>query len=164
MMTRGMDPKELSCSKLWFEGLFWLSNFEDFWPNFTIKLIPTNDLSELRERSNIFISTIPANNLLSLIDRFSRLSKLTQITAYVLRFKNNILRMKQKLPRFCGPLTVDELSFGLIQLVNVVQFQTFTDDYTFLYKNNKLNNNSKLLKLNPFFDHDNKVNRVGGRI
>lgn len=51
LMTKGMDPKDLSYSKLWFEGPSWLSNF-------SIKLMPTNGLSETQKKSNVFISII----------------------------------------------------------------------------------------------------------
>ncbi|KAJ8962240.1 hypothetical protein NQ318_018212 [Aromia moschata] len=83
-----------------------------------------------------------------------------RVTAYILRFKNNLLSPTNKQ---IGPLSPIELETALTTLVKLVQAESFSHELNNLKNKGTVDNKSKLLKLNPFID-DTGLIRVGGRI
>ncbi|XP_050315358.1 uncharacterized protein LOC126749716 [Anthonomus grandis grandis] len=162
LLTRGIPPLSLLNSTLWFHGPPWLT--EDEWPTDIVDL-SNIDTPELRNVTSFHVSIEKHtnNDLLTLIDKFSNLTKLVRTFAFVLRFKN-ILKLKSKSDFFNRELSTLEIENSLHTLVSLVQASTFSEEFKALKNNNKVSNKSKLLTLNPFFDHTLNLIRVGGRL
>ncbi|XP_060518380.1 uncharacterized protein LOC132697105 [Cylas formicarius] len=145
LCSRGIEPTKLSESEIWFHGPKWLIQSENHWPT-QIPCKKATILPELRQKtliSTTYEKIIP-------ISRFSSLLKLKRVFAYVHRFINNT--RKEKNTRTFGSLTPSELCNSLNHLIRLLQIESFPDDYQRLFSNSKLDNKSKLLSLNPFFD------------
>ncbi|XP_050294309.1 uncharacterized protein LOC126734653 [Anthonomus grandis grandis] len=162
LLTRGIPPLSLLNSTLWFHGPSWLT--EDEWPTDIVDL-SNIDTPELRNVTSFHVSIEKHtnNDLLTLIDKFSNLTKLVRTFAFVLRFKN-ILKLKSKSDFFNRELSTLEIENSLNTLVSLVQASTFSEEFKALKNNNKVSNKSKLLTLNPFFDHTLNLIRVRGRL
>ncbi|XP_050294291.1 uncharacterized protein LOC126734638 [Anthonomus grandis grandis] len=162
LLTRGIPPLSLLNSTLWFYGPPWLT--EDEWPTDIVDL-SNIDTPELRNVTSFHVSIEKHtnNDLLTLIDKFSNLTKLVRTFAFVLRFKN-ILKLKSKSDFFNRELSTLEIENSLNTLVSLVQASTFSEEFKALKNNNKVFNKSKFLTLNPFFDHTLNLIRVGGRL
>ncbi|XP_050293849.1 uncharacterized protein LOC126734318 [Anthonomus grandis grandis] len=162
LLTRGIPPLSLLNSTLWFHGPPWLT--EDEWPNDIVDL-SNIDTPELRNVTSFHVSIEKHTNidLLTLIDKFSNLTKLVRTFAFVLRFKN-ILKLKSKSDFFNRELSTLEIENSSNTLVSLVQASTFSEEFKALKNNNKVSNKSKLLTLSPFFDHTLNLIRVGGRL
>lgn len=110
LLTRGVSTQQLLSSELWLHGPHWLPN-EPNWPTWiptnTLHLQTTEDMD-----SDIIDSHDPENKnnegMCAIIDasRYSHLQRLIAVTAYVLRFVNNLHKGHSKVT---GPLTVTEL-------------------------------------------------------
>ena len=100
--TRGKPPRELS-STIWWMGPTWLKHPEQQWPVFKIPECKTADVdSEIKSNNVMFKASILSREdlsqeipqLLDLLDidesRCSSFLKLLRVTAWVLRFVNNL--------------------------------------------------------------------------
>ena len=97
--SRGMDPSQLATRALWVKGPEWLSHCgEELNSTGVIKHIPEDCLTEMtvKNRENLKTSTLLLNtnpsSISCVIDisRFSNLQRLLRVTAYVLRFLENL--------------------------------------------------------------------------
>jgi hypothetical protein len=105
----------------------WLCQHPDNWPIEPSTASPTNDTiinSETR-RAVLLISTEDAVDLDRVINKFSSLSKIENIVAYLLRFANNC-RVSNSTRR-SGPITKNEHVAALKILVKHVQRSSFLD-------------------------------------
>ena len=93
----------------------------------------------------------------SLIEKFSRLTKLVRVTAYCLRFS----QLKSQSP--LRPFSATELKNCLLRLVAFEQRKYFPDTISRLKIGKMPKNNDPLLPLNPIID-DQSLIRVGGRL
>lgn len=83
LITRGVEPKKLVSSSLWWTGPSWLKLSESHWPE---RLIPDDtDSTEAKRKKTVLTALITFD----LIHRFSTLNRLRRVTAFVLRFVNN---------------------------------------------------------------------------
>lgn len=150
-----MTPTEILNSKLWFYGpeTGWTSH------DVQIKQLNLTDIPELNIKHKVFyIDQVVHFD----ISKFSSLTKLKRVLCYIFRFKNNSFKAKEF--RQYGPLTTQELSFAFLRLIKIVQIECFTEEYTALSNNLAVSKRSRLLSLNPFFDMENDLIRVGGRL
>ena len=107
--TRGMLPSELSQSKLWWKGPEWLKGPKENWPTdledylmnlseeclLEVKkssLLETSESTSLLNRSKI----VPTMSDLINCEDYSSLPKLLRVTAYVMRFVNNVKAQMSK--------------------------------------------------------------------
>lgn len=160
LASRGINPKQLQVSLLWWEGPSFLKLESQHWPKNTF-LQTHEDLPELKKSTNsmnIFLASCE-NNLIN-FNRHSNFNKLKRSVAYILRFINNI---KNKNNKLYGPLNTEEINNALMILVKFCQFETFNDEINLIANNQKLHYKSKLLPLSPFLD-SHGILRVGGRI
>nr|XP_049701803.1 uncharacterized protein LOC126055663 [Helicoverpa armigera] len=155
MGSRGVSPKQLKASSLWWAGPSFLANDPTRWP--TQQQIPS--LPELKIPRNIECHTTIVNNIIE-FEKYSNFNKLIRIYAYVQRFVHNCLN---KNSRISGPLDVKELDKSLLTLVRLSQLDSYSDEIKLISDKKTLNCKSKLLALNPFLD-DNNILRVGGRL
>nr|CAH7762481.1 unnamed protein product [Callosobruchus chinensis] len=151
IVSRGLSPKRLLQSDLWFHGPTWLTNPDD-WP-----IMPTSSV-ELPEKRKLCILSTNHQTYFP-FERFSSLTKLKRSFAFILRFIANC-RSKSKNVR---PLSVTELNTSLTKLIRFSQQESFPEDYQTLNAKRELPNNSKILNLHPFMD-DQSILRVGGRL
>lgn len=154
LLSRGLSPKVIGGSDLWWHGPLWLHQSEEFWPNKNDKI---SDLPELKA----FLGTSISSKLSFPFDRFSNLSRLKRCCAYILRFKRNCLSSREN--RVFGPLTVNELEEAFTRLIHISQVTSFPHEYENLSQKKDLHPKSKILSLSPFIDSKGLL-RVGGRL
>jgi len=97
---------------------------------------------------------------ISILNKYSSLSKLFRVTVYCLRFKDNA---KPNAKKVIGTLQHDELENATTTIVKMVQSNVWHDELNCLKKLLPIKNSSPLLRLRPFLD-ENYVFRVGGRL
>jgi len=97
---------------------------------------------------------------MKIIQRFSTLTRLRRVTAYMLRFLN---KKSSSSVKNCGPLTSDELQNAFLVWVRLVQVHCFREEIKSLQYGKPLHSKSNILSLNPYLDTTN-VLRVGGRL
>jgi len=95
------------------------------------------------------------------IERFSSLSKLWRVTAYVLRFIYNAKCNKQT--HKTGYITVIDLRGARNRLIKLVQEESWRIEITRLSNKQAIPEGSKLIGLNPHLDEYGLI-RIGGRL
>lgn len=157
IISRGAVPQQLKISDLWWLGPKFILKDEQFWPAKSIKILSEPPLPETRKPKLFnFVNTIYADQ--SIFEKFSDLSKLNKVFAYVLRFLHNC-RNKSKLT---GNLTLNETNNALNILIKMSQRNDFKDEISDLIKNRQVGKKSKTLSLSPFIKDD--IIHVGGRL
>ncbi|XP_077970379.1 uncharacterized protein LOC120343863 [Styela clava] len=178
VLSRGVMPKHLPKMSVWFAGPEFLKLDRSHWPKPCSVKCDNNFASEVKVN---FVST-SSNEFASVFDllkRFSCFEKLCQSVGWLLRFK---VYMKWKFrsgPRPpVGNLSVDELEFAMHNVMSLVQLDSISPSLLQLgsrvndssppsssnLKPSTSNSSKLLLKLNPFFDENCHVWRVGGRL
>ena len=115
--TRGMTAQELMDSDLWWYGPPWFSQPPEFWPKYeTSSTLPEECIQEMKENDKklvqetvSMVSTVETMQLESVISSsdYSRSTRLVRVTAFVLRFINN-LKLRVASERVKGSLTASE--------------------------------------------------------
>jgi hypothetical protein len=157
LASRGVDPQNIASSSLWWEGPAFLKKGEDGWPQGSCA---PEELPELKVLAPSFTGLVNATESFIDFSRYSNLTRLIRIFAFVLRFVNNCKKEKQKLS---GPLNLTELNDSHTILMKCCQLESFSTEIKDLEKGKRVNIKSKLLNLTPFIDADGIV-RVGGRL
>ena len=128
LLTRGITPTQLQLSSLWFRGPAWLTS-EPEWPKWSPASILHVTTDEKVESTNPVTEKTTANNpgvhQCININRYSKLTKLYRVTAYVLRFINNSKGTSAKLTR---PLTAVELNHAQKLQVKSIQQEIYPDE------------------------------------
>ena len=135
LATRGKSPRELT-SSIWWMGPTWLKNLEEQWPVFKIPECKTGDVdSKIKGNNVVFEASLLSREdlsreipqLLNLSDInescCSSLLKLVRVTAWVLRFVNNL----RKRESYSGPLTVKELQKARLVWDLYIQYKYYPD-------------------------------------
>ncbi|XP_028163513.1 uncharacterized protein LOC114355056 [Ostrinia furnacalis] len=163
MASRGVDPKSLQTSPLWWEGPTFLKSKSCEWPKQSHNKIPSN-LPELKNKVpkslQCLVGTQTGFDNFIQFEKYSSYMHLKRTYAYLLRFVNNCNKSN---PKLTGPLEVEELNKSLLLLVKQSQAQSFSTEINDILSNKPLHHNSKLLSLAPFID-SNGILRVGGRM
>jgi hypothetical protein len=150
--SRGVSPRQLERSSLWWHGPPFLTMTEDQWPKNSYSCV---ELPEVRVSLNIrhLENVIPFEN-------YSNYNKLLRVTAYVLRFIKNC---KHNTTKVMGILTASELEESMMLLVKLSQYYSFPSEIHLILNSKGVPPQSKILSLNPFINQGG-VLRVGGRI
>lgn len=106
--------------------------------------------------TNVFINTEELN----IFYRYSSLSRLKQVNAYVLRLKYNVLNPKLKKH---GPLEVDKLDIVMKSLLRLMHHTEFAPEIQALKSNREIREKSRLQDLCVSLDENNII-RVGERL
>ena len=113
LLTHGITPAQLQCSMLWTHGPEWLKSEPD-WPKWS-PMSALNVVSTEEEIATITtlmvevpVSTAGVHQVID-INRYSKLTRLSRVTAYVLHFANNTRKPSQQSN---GPLTATELALA----------------------------------------------------
>uniref|UniRef100_A0A8D9ARL7 Integrase catalytic domain-containing protein n=1 Tax=Cacopsylla melanoneura TaxID=428564 RepID=A0A8D9ARL7_9HEMI len=160
--SRGLFPQELVIHPLWWHGPDFLLHPNHQWPSGQGQAV--DEVPELKRAVNTLAvtataSTAPSNELVETIQKFSKLTRLQRVFAFVLRFAHNIRHPNAKLH---GPLQVGELNSSLDFLIKLEQTFHFKKVLSEL-KNSSPPKDASLRKLTPFID-DAGLIRVGGRL
>lgn len=169
-ISRGKTAEELMHLKTWWSGPSWLCETEDRWP--IPAHIPMDKVEEaVKEEINVaVVAATGGNGLQELHINSVRLpedcatwGKLIRVTAYVLRYKFNLLAKVRKMERRAGPLSVIEQLWAIEFWVKKVQGVEFSAEIKSLRAGRAIAGASKLISLNPFLDNS-SILRVGGRL
>ncbi|KAK9502520.1 hypothetical protein O3M35_011289 [Rhynocoris fuscipes] len=155
--SRGLLPHQLQLHPLWWQGPHWLQQHADAWPT-TRDQVHNNDEinAELKIIAPATAASTPAS--LSLIDRYSSLTKLKRVVAFCHRFSYNC---RNPQIRRIGFLSASEQNAALLSVVRLTQ-----SIYLSTEKQEALDPASKhrlVCQLRLFID-DHQILRVGGRL
>ena len=165
MLTRGITTTQMHSSALWNNGPSWLTLSTEQWPTWTpttallIEAEQENEPTQPEISSTASLSVDAGIHHVIDISRYSSLATLIHVTAYVLRFINNIIRRS---PRRTGPLSVYENNTAENIWIQCCQRTTYAAELI----NLTTKNSSRLplvKQLRLFLDQDHII-RCGGRI
>ncbi|XP_051166519.1 uncharacterized protein LOC127284864 [Leptopilina boulardi] len=157
LISRGMELDDLERSSLWWNGPSWLSGIKDDWPHEEIAV------KEIPEEKKAALTFIAVERDFSIFRRYSSWNRLCRITAYCLRFSDNLKRKRDGFPLIKDHLSAEELEGARISLLKLHQEEEFSRELADLRHNRPINSSSKILTYNPFLD-DQGLMRVGGRL
>ncbi|XP_030762941.1 uncharacterized protein LOC115887615 [Sitophilus oryzae] len=154
LVSRGVRPKELPFSNLYWFGPDWLKSTEDIWPHTLEINVELPELRKVTLMETVFISEpiIDFNN-------YSNLSHLERVLAYCLRFITNCKAKTGE--RSKGALKHTEIANAHLYLVRFAQHESFAEEI-FQLQQGEIKR-GRLSHIQPFFDKD-KIMRVGGRL
>lgn len=169
--TRVLRANDTERIKTWLHGpeFLWKSlNFDDQTKEFVVN---DNDPEIVKSSDTLTCAATAAKTsyFLSVIDNISCWLKIVRITSFVLRFVNNCGKQRKhtmKLrsqPSILQPLEVDELENSKRKIFLVLQLSKFSNTMFRLQRNEKIERNDNLIKLNPFV-HTDGLMHVGGRL
>lgn len=153
VLSRGARVSQLLRSDLWWHGPTWLTSGD--YPKTSSEATPL-DLPEERLKLTL-ISAVKQD--WEIFSRYSCLTKLQRVTAYILRF---IFNCRNSVSRRGGALTVYELENSLHILISRAQCFAFPEETRALQAGCSVKNGSRLKSLNPYLFKD--LIRVGGRL
>lgn len=159
--SRGSDAKQLQNCQLWWNGPTFLTQREEEWPQQPSRTTET-DLPEFKALCNFTTEqTDYKTHYANCINRFSSFTKLQRVIAYVQRFIHNYFNPQDKRT---GYLKISELNSSLNSLCRFVQLEEFEKEYLTLQNNRNLPAKCRLLNLNAFYNSNDRLLRVGGRL
>ncbi|CAG7726949.1 unnamed protein product [Allacma fusca] len=166
IVSRGMKLEELRRNDLWWYGPQLLKNAI---PNLDFnEAVPERALEEEKKEQPICSFTTTFTKDLSLLDRFSSLTALCRVTAYVYRFVDRCKRKVKQRRQIPVPdpsefLQAEELNRALKTWIKLVQLHSFKEEIYSITKGCTVSANSPIKTLTPFLDEE-KILRVGGRL
>ena len=142
LLTRGISSQQLISSNLWKSGPQWLASPQQ-WPIWPATDIQAATLAVEADTSVSESTTIQTNGLCQLvnIDKYSNLTKLFSVTAFVLRFTRNCRNPNIK---FTGPITPAELTQAHLMWIRECQQEIFDKEITNLQAQSKSNSPNRL--------------------
>ncbi|XP_061709219.1 uncharacterized protein LOC133519245 [Cydia pomonella] len=155
--SRGVEARRLPDLQMWWTGPSFLYEPQNNWPQFSSN--SEFDLPELKV--NVAITKDSQKNDVVDFDRYSKLKTLQRAVAYMLRFAHNCRLSTNKTT---GVLQPEELEASFKKLVALSQQASFPLELKLLRDKQSLGPKCPILSLNPFYDEDDKLLRVGGRL
>lgn len=129
LVTRGISIKEFKNNlDLWLHGPTWLGLPSNCWPQSELKCVSDENKSKIKSvQTSVAIQSDKVVPILS-IDKFSSLSKLYRITAYVLKF---VFKLKRKV--------IDNDYATKLYWLYIMQLESFPNENDFLEKDKESN-------------------------
>ncbi|XP_077553403.1 uncharacterized protein LOC144168258 [Haemaphysalis longicornis] len=161
MLTRGVAPEKLKDCESWWTGPTWLAQPASSWPK-TPTGSPTEVPEEERRSAALPVGhakTVATHQLVP-IDRYSSLSRLLRVTAWLRRFVNNC---NPKAEKRMGPLSAKELRESRLLLLRQVQEEAFGSMIGRLEHEGTSDQATALRNVEVFRDDD-EVLRLKGRL
>ena len=166
LITRGISLSTLQEAVIWTHGPEWITR-EEQWPVWnpteilhvqlasaeTEVLVPESDEQPAEEQTGV--QTVID------IERYSTLTKLLYVTAYVLRF---IACVKPRVSKVTSPITVNELSKAQTLWIQSCQLSTYSKEIKNLKNNPTSNKRLPLVRQLRLFLDSSSLLRCGGRI
>ena len=158
--SRGLLPLELIEHDLWWSGPEWLKLHSTDWPR---HVAPEPHDSPDEQKELCLLTSTETRDPVIPLDRFSSYTRLTRITAWVMRFISNCrLSRINRQNRVTSPLTVQEVTKAENYWFLYSQRESFNVEMVTLAVGQALSFKGPLLNLHPFLD-SNKIMRVSGR-
>jgi len=157
-VSRGIFPSLIQNHSLYWNGPPFISLPEQMWPSSNLKLISPSQLPDYNPNHytcNILVSDVRSDWL----DKFSSLTRLIRVTAWIIRFCQRTRRIRTVL----GPLSREELDNAITPLVIITQHNNFSKLLSMLQVKHAKITPRSLAQLSPFVDACGII-RVGGRI
>ena len=170
--TRGQNILKLVDNNLWWNGPSWLKMPQESWP-VNPSLEPSKAKAEEERKKVVQVNAAIVRDTVIDPSRYSKWSKLLRITAYVLCFiiKTCALAKIKKQQSVSKETKAEKVALTAEDLINSeyfwyqrIQEETYPDEFEQLRNGEPISKNSCILKLDPFFDKDYRVLRVGGRL
>ncbi len=133
--SRGLLPSELLTHQLWWNGPEWLQLDPSQWPVQTDRVEPGS--SEDRE----LCFHVAVQPRLPILDRYSSLSRLLRVTAWILRFMHNCrsrIRNSVVSLQTSSSLSVQELAIAETHWITAAQADCFAEEIQALKKKREL--------------------------
>jgi len=157
--SRGLIPKSMLSSSIYWNGPEFLRLPEDQWPQSKfIPLVP-GQLPDTRPDVVTTLTVHTHSSSLDFIGRFSSLEKMLRVLSYVSRYLSHRLRQQ---PIRLGPITFAERQTSLSIIVQRTQQHYFAELIKML-KNQSMISPPSLAQLAPYVDEKGVI-RVGGRL
>ncbi|XP_071138753.1 uncharacterized protein [Mytilus edulis] len=163
LLTRGITSEELQKNEIWFSGPKWLNSKED-WPTWNGNNVTSSVCTTMSENDDK-IETMENNQNVCIgigeiidIERYNSYSKLTRITAYVMRFATNCRATETE--RKKDLLRIDEIENAKFLWIRYKQGKIFSDEINCIDNSTKRKTLVRQLKL--FLD-EKQLLRCGGR-
>ena len=108
--SRGTTATKLKEDKIWWEGPVWLSQDENSWPILEQENHRTPESTEEEKRTITALTVMGESHIGNIVNisYSSSFEKLVRITAWVMRFVNNLKALRAKETKQIGGLTVEE--------------------------------------------------------
>ncbi|CAH2093449.1 unnamed protein product [Euphydryas editha] len=167
LVSRGLDPHQLADCSSWWNGPSFLSNREYKFERDNNNYLPCPDsLPEMKTNSEpskavnkTVLLTQTQNNFFDFLNRYSDISKMTRVLAFILRFCHNIKSSNSKMSDKC--LSSSELEKALLLIIKNEQRFYFQEEIHTISKGESVKGNIK--PLCPFIDQEGLM-RVSGRL
>ncbi|KAK9729576.1 hypothetical protein QE152_g15860 [Popillia japonica] len=142
ILSRGSTAQVLAENQFWWKGPTWLQE-DNGKPSYNEEIKNVDEVPERRQ-----VVSLASEINYDLFNRYSSLTRLQRITAYCLRFKNNVLaRLSHSNEFHSGPLKPVELRTSMNILLKIAQQQTFKAELQLLQTSKSLCKSSKILRL-----------------
>ncbi|XP_011312921.1 uncharacterized protein [Fopius arisanus] len=158
--SRGISTNQLIEHPLWWSGPDWLNLEPDQWRQSTTDVPAEVSMEAKPSPAHPVAAEVNVNALAELLDRYSTLSKVLQVSATINRAINRFSR--QPTPH-TPALTPDELDKARLFWVRLTQKQFFASAIRSLRRDHQLPTGHQLTKMTPFLD-ELGIMRVGGRL
>ena len=163
--SRGLPVSSITSGSRWVNAPAFLHLPEERWPKGNVKLEipkPSVDDPQAQEMAVTWTGVVKdsRNEFLSPA-KYSSLTKLLKVTAYLIRFIYNCKHPKSE--RHIGSLMVGEMEQARRFWICVAQAESFPQEVAVLGSKHHVSSKSKLVSLSPFLD-EHGIIRAGGRI
>ena len=169
--TRGLSAEDLSSNSSWLTGPGYLLKPESQWPSQEQVVTVVDDNDENLHRSattyNIQVSPVkPTFDIQNIIDphKFSSWNRLLRHTAWIFRAIGKFSRGRLLDAGSDTYLSCNELQNAEVALVRLAQMEGFSKEYVALKGGSSVEERSSIISLDPVFDAQFQVIRVGGRL
>ena len=170
--TRGVNILKLANNDLWWNGPKWLKFSSEMWPvNSSLEL--SRAKAEEEKKKVVHVSAAVVKDPVIDPSKYSKWSKLLKVTAYVLHFVIKIcalakIKTKQSVVKKSKTenvlLTAEDLINSEYFWYQRIQKEAYPIEFQHLKNGESIASNSCILELDPFFDKEHEVLRVGGRL
>ena len=166
VLSRGIAPSLLKSHDLWWKGPHWLHSNWEPWSS-KIIFLPIPDLKLGVKKTELYSYVQVAILKFDLFVKYSSLTKLIRVTAYMMRFAHRVYYSNKE----TGPLSFDELKCAKTLLIKLAQGEYFNFEIRALQAQQRNSQNispvniegSEISHLTPFLDQYG-ILRVGGRL
>ncbi|XP_042900642.1 uncharacterized protein [Parasteatoda tepidariorum] len=158
-ITRGESAVKIVSSSLWWSGPVWLSHPVNLWP--AVEFCNQPDASDVvkKEQRAVVVNALTQNKTFDIsltkfidINKYSYLTRLLRVTAWVKRFAHNAKPNSSKLK---GPISAFELQNALHSWIKTVKLLHYESEIQQLLSQNTLSKHSRIFNLNCKLNDDN---------
>lgn len=167
LISRGITPRELIGNSFWFQGPEFLLDSEDNWPESIVEIDP-NDADFTSEFKKIqpttLVTQIRQNDTLEHFEKCSQLAVAVRKFSPIARFIFNTRAKRLNKNRRIGAFNSDDLHEAELAIARMHQSEHFPMEMSKLSSDQLIPSNSRMKNLDPFWDYNDRVIRVGGRL